>query len=52
MRPSGAGNDGRALYVTAKGRRMIIVAAFIKKTNKTPARMIALGLERAKGVLE
>ena len=52
MRPSAGGNEGRALYVTVKGRRVIIVAAFMKKTKKTPARIIDVALERAKGVLE
>lgn len=36
MRPSAGGNDGRALCVTAKGSRIIIVAAFMKKGQKTP----------------
>jgi phage-related protein len=50
MRPSAAGQEGRALYVTAFGRRVVIVAAFMKKTQKTPRRVIELALERAKGV--
>ena len=50
MRPSAGGNDGRALYVTAAGRRVVIVAAFMKKTRKTPPRMIEVALERAKGI--
>lgn len=52
MRPSAGGNDGRALYVTATGRRVVIVAAFMKKTARTPPRMIQLALERAKGIRE
>ena len=46
------GRDGiaRALYVTASGRRVVIVRAFVKKTQKTPRREIALALERAKEV--
>jgi hypothetical protein len=33
------GRDGiaRALYVTAIGRRVVVVRAFVKKTQKTPA---------------
>jgi phage-related protein len=50
MRPSASGNDGRALYVTAKGSRVVIVAAFMKKTRKTPKHILDLALERAKGV--
>jgi phage-related protein len=50
MRPDARGVEGRAVYVAASGRRVVIVLAFIKKTRKTPRRMIELALERAKGV--
>ena len=38
----------RALYVAATGQRVVIVRAFVKKTEKTPAGEIELALERAK----
>lgn len=46
------GRDGisRAIYVTASGRRMVILRVFIKKTQKTPLREIELARERAKEV--
>lgn len=46
------GRDGiaRALYVTAFGRRVVIVRAFVKKSQKTPAGEIELALRRAKEV--
>ncbi len=46
------GRDGiaRALYVTASGRRVVVVRVFVKKTQKTPRREIDLALERAKEV--
>lgn len=46
------GKDGisRALYVTATHRRVVVVRAFIKKTQKTPRREIRLALERAEEV--
>jgi phage-related protein len=46
------GKDGiaRALYVTAIGRRVVIVRVFAKKTQKTPRREIELALKRAKEV--
>lgn len=46
------GKDGisRALYVTAKGRRVVIVRIFVKKTDKTPRSEIELALKRAKEV--
>jgi phage-related protein len=44
------GNAGiaRALYVTAKEQRVVIVRAFIKKTERTPTGEIDLALQRAK----
>jgi phage-related protein len=40
------GRDGiaRALYVTAIGRRVVVVRAFVKKTQKTPRAEIELAL--------
>jgi phage-related protein len=47
-----AGRDGiaRALYVTAIGRRVVVVRAFVKKTQKTPRAEIELALRRAKEI--
>ena len=44
------GRDGvaRSLYVTAAGRRVIVLRTFIKKTQKTPRREIDLAVQRAK----
>lgn len=50
MRVSGNRVEGRALYVAAVGRRVIVVLAFVKKTRKTPDRYIRLALERAKRI--
>jgi phage-related protein len=36
--------------VTAGGRRVVILRVFMKKTQKTPRREIALALRRAKEV--
>jgi phage-related protein len=46
------GRDGiaRVLYVTAMGRRVIVVRAFVKKTQKTPPGEIDLALRRAKEI--
>jgi phage-related protein len=46
------GRDGiaRAIYVTALGRRIIIVRAFAKKTQQTPRSEIVLALRRAKEI--
>jgi len=47
------GKDGiaRAAYVTATGRRVVVVRVFRKKTQKTPRREIDLALKRAKEFL-
>ncbi len=46
------GRDGisRAIYLTATGRRVVILRVFVKKTQKTPQREIELARERAKEV--
>lgn len=47
------GRDGiaRAIYVTASGRRIIVLRTFVKKTEKTPKRELELARERAKEVV-
>ena len=49
-RLTGKAGIARALYVTAKEQRVVILRAFIKKTERTPAGEIELALERAKGL--
>jgi phage-related protein len=48
IRLKGKAGIARALYVTAKEQRVVIVRAFIKKTEKTPSGEIDLALQRAK----
>jgi phage-related protein len=48
IRLKGKAGIARALYVTAKEQRVVIVRAFIKKTEKTPTGEIDLALQRAK----
>ena len=50
MRMKGRDGISRAVYVTAKGRRIVVVRVFVKKTPKTPRREIAIALERAREV--
>jgi phage-related protein len=50
MRMKGKDGVSRAIYVTARGRRVVVVRVFIKKTEKTPRREIDLALERAKEI--
>ena len=48
MRLRGRDGIARSLYVSAAGRRVVILRSFVKKTQKTPRREIALALRRAK----
>ena len=50
IRMKGADGIARALYVTARGQRVVVVRVFVKKTQKTPRREIELALKRAKEV--
>lgn len=50
MRMKGRDGISRAIYVTAKGRRVIVVRVFVKTTQKTPKREIDLAMQRAKEV--
>jgi class 3 adenylate cyclase len=50
VRVKGKDGQSRAIYVTARGKRVVLVRVFVKKTEKTPRREIDLALERAKGV--
>lgn len=48
MRMKGKDGIARALYITASGRRVVVVRVFGKKTQKTPRREIEIALARAK----
>jgi phage-related protein len=48
MRLRGSSGISRALYVTAVGRRGVIMRVFVKKTEKTPRREIELAWSRTK----
>jgi len=50
LRVTGRGGIAHALYVTAIGRRVIVVRAFVKKSQKTPRAEIELALRRAKEI--
>jgi phage-related protein len=46
------GKDGiaRAICITAQGERVVVLHAFVKKTQKTPQRALEIARERAKEV--
>jgi phage-related protein len=50
MRLKGRDNIARVIYVAASGRRLVVLHAFIKKTDKTPRRALEIAKERAKEV--
>src|ERR1700712_447258 len=50
MRLKGRDGISRAIYVTATGRRVVVVRVFVKKTQTTPRKEIELALKRAKEV--
>jgi phage-related protein len=51
LRLTGRGGIARALYVTAIARRVVVVRAFRKKTQKTPRAEIELALRRANEII-
>jgi phage-related protein len=50
LRLQGRDVIGRALYVTATGRRGVVLRAFVKKTQATPPRELELARQRMKDV--
>ena len=48
IRVKGKAGIARALYVTAKERRVVVARVFVKKTRKTPKREIELALQRVR----
>jgi phage-related protein len=50
MRMKGKDGISRAVYVTAKGKRVVVVRVFVKKAQKTPRREIEIAFQRAQEV--
>jgi phage-related protein len=48
IRLKGRVGIARALYVTASGKRVVVVRVFVKKTQKTPNSEIEIAITRAK----
>jgi phage-related protein len=51
LRMTGRDGIARAIYVTATGRRVVVVRAFVKKTQKTPRHELEIARQRAKEVV-
>ena len=50
VRASGSEGIGRAFYVTVARRRIVVVHAFIKKTEQTPQHELAIARARSREV--
>jgi phage-related protein len=48
LRPRGRSGIGRAFYCFMAGRRIVVLHAFIKKTQQTPERELKLARKRLK----
>ena len=48
LRPRGRSGIGRALYCFLLGKRVVVVHAFIKKTQETPDKELTLARKRVK----
>ena len=48
VRPRGRSGIGRAFYCFLLGKRVVVLHAFIKKTQKTPLRSIQTAFQRMK----
>ncbi len=52
MRMTGRDGIARAIYITAHGKRVIVLHAFVKKTEKTPSDAMQIARQRAKETVE
>jgi len=50
LRPYGSGGIGRALYCYLDGKHIVILHAFVKKTQETPKKDLRLARKRLKEV--
>ena len=50
LRVRGEGGIARGIYVTAAGRRVVVLHVFAKKSRRTPRRALAIARERMRQV--
>jgi len=50
IRMKGRPGIARAIYITTKNKRIVVLHAFVKKTQKTPKKAINVALDRLKEV--
>ena len=51
LRLTGKNRIGRTIYLTFAGKRVVLLRAFIKKSEKTPAREIEIAWDRARKLM-
>jgi phage-related protein len=51
MRAKSSEGIARGIYVTAQGRRVVVLHVFVKKTTKTPVRALDIARTRMKEVI-
>ena len=51
LRPRGSSGIGRAFYCFLLGRRVVVVHAFIKKTQQTPDKELKIARKRTKEIV-
>lgn len=51
LRFSGKTGIARSIYVTASGKRVVVLHSFVKKTQKTPASAMKIARDRRKLVI-
>ena len=51
LRVRAVGGTARGIYVTATGRRVVVLHVFTKKSRKTPRHALATARERMKQVM-
>jgi len=50
LRLQGQNTVARVIYLTMTGQRVVLLRAFVKKTQKTPAHEIAVAMDRARKI--
>ncbi len=50
MRLTGSAGIGRAIYAAASRQRLVVLHAFVKKTQQTPQRAIELARKRLREI--
>lgn len=50
LRPRGRSGIGRAFYCFVVGKRVVVLHAFVKKTEQTPDKELAMARKRAKEI--